>query len=241
MNRGIQDAFNLAWKLALVCRGADPALLDSYEIERKPAAEMVIESGNRFEKNLTMTDPVERANRNQAIRETLAEEKTRHHEIVAETELNLEYSGSGIVFGDQCDVFAAGSRISDLIEVKTLARGRCRLVELTQRVGHTLLLVAGKGPDGEELAKLHAAVGEIAAENELFEAAFSFGLELDPDTDIGEIGRAELALLGVDGITVFAVRPDGYVGLRADKDHVQALKRYRSVILQGTREAVSAA
>ncbi|WP_380284994.1 FAD-dependent monooxygenase [Kitasatospora purpeofusca] len=36
-NMGIQDAHNLAWKLAAVLRGwADPALLDSYDAERRP-------------------------------------------------------------------------------------------------------------------------------------------------------------------------------------------------------------
>ena len=43
MNTGIQDAYNLAWKLALVMRGKAPAsLLDSYEAERRPVAEDVI-------------------------------------------------------------------------------------------------------------------------------------------------------------------------------------------------------
>ena len=37
MNTGLQDAYNLAWKLALVAAGkADAALLDSYEDERLP-------------------------------------------------------------------------------------------------------------------------------------------------------------------------------------------------------------
>jgi len=40
MNTGIQDAHNLAWKLAAVLRGwAGPALLDTYEDERRPIAE----------------------------------------------------------------------------------------------------------------------------------------------------------------------------------------------------------
>ena len=40
-NTGIQDAHNLAWKLALVLKGvADPALLDTYEPERRPVAAM---------------------------------------------------------------------------------------------------------------------------------------------------------------------------------------------------------
>jgi putative polyketide hydroxylase len=39
MNTGVQDVHNLVWKLALVLRGqASPALLDSYETERKPVA-----------------------------------------------------------------------------------------------------------------------------------------------------------------------------------------------------------
>ncbi|MFB7634539.1 FAD-dependent oxidoreductase [Streptomyces sp. NPDC056149] len=40
-NTGIQDAHNLAWKLAAVLDGAaDPALLDTYEDERRPVAEV---------------------------------------------------------------------------------------------------------------------------------------------------------------------------------------------------------
>ena len=42
MNTGIQDAHNLAWKLALSLRGGSPRLLDSYEVERRPIGEEVI-------------------------------------------------------------------------------------------------------------------------------------------------------------------------------------------------------
>jgi 2-polyprenyl-6-methoxyphenol hydroxylase-like FAD-dependent oxidoreductase len=43
MNTGLQDAYNLAWKLALVVAGAaTPALLDSYESERIPVAERLL-------------------------------------------------------------------------------------------------------------------------------------------------------------------------------------------------------
>jgi putative polyketide hydroxylase len=40
---GIQDAHNLAWKLALALRGADPSILDSYEAERGPVASLMVE------------------------------------------------------------------------------------------------------------------------------------------------------------------------------------------------------
>ncbi len=48
MNTGLQDAYNLAWKLALVVQGrADPALLDSYEQERVPVARRLLETTDR--------------------------------------------------------------------------------------------------------------------------------------------------------------------------------------------------
>lgn len=44
-NIGVQDANNLAWKLALVLRGAAPeALLDTYEAERKPRAQLAVKA-----------------------------------------------------------------------------------------------------------------------------------------------------------------------------------------------------
>src|SRR3972149_3983732 len=43
MNTGIQDAFNLAWKLALVTKGVGRSiLLDSYHQERHPVAKAVL-------------------------------------------------------------------------------------------------------------------------------------------------------------------------------------------------------
>lgn len=48
MNTGLQDAYNLAWKLALVVNGdADDALLDSYEAERRPVAERLLRTTDR--------------------------------------------------------------------------------------------------------------------------------------------------------------------------------------------------
>jgi 2-polyprenyl-6-methoxyphenol hydroxylase-like FAD-dependent oxidoreductase len=46
MNTGIQDAYNLGWKLAAVVKGASSALLDSYEAERRPAAAGVLALSN---------------------------------------------------------------------------------------------------------------------------------------------------------------------------------------------------
>jgi len=48
MNTGLQDAYNLAWKLALVVTGkADEELLDSYESERLPIAQRLLATTDR--------------------------------------------------------------------------------------------------------------------------------------------------------------------------------------------------
>ncbi len=47
-NTSIQDAFNLAWKLALVLKGqATPALLESFSIERAPIAKQIVTRANQ--------------------------------------------------------------------------------------------------------------------------------------------------------------------------------------------------
>ncbi|WP_107484182.1 FAD-dependent monooxygenase [Streptomyces sp. NRRL B-24572] len=47
LNTGVQDGFDLGWKLAAVARGAAPELLDSYETERRPAALRALRNSDR--------------------------------------------------------------------------------------------------------------------------------------------------------------------------------------------------
>jgi len=55
-NTGIQDAHNLAWKLAMVLRGdAGPELLDSYDAERRPVGVFTTEQA--YSRYVTRTAP----------------------------------------------------------------------------------------------------------------------------------------------------------------------------------------
>jgi 2,4-dichlorophenol 6-monooxygenase len=47
-NTSIQDAYNLAWKLAMVLKGqAEPSLLDTYNLERSPVAKQIVTRANQ--------------------------------------------------------------------------------------------------------------------------------------------------------------------------------------------------
>src|SRR3954447_1486017 len=119
MNTGLQDASNLAWKLALVHAGAaDDDLLDSYEAERRPVAATVAGSGDDFEHAQMLTDPTERGARDESMRSMLADPVARHHEIVAEVELNIDYAGSPIVAGDSGGRLGPGQLLPDTIPIR---------------------------------------------------------------------------------------------------------------------------
>ena len=59
MNTGIQDAYNLAWKLAMVLRGADDKrILDSYNEERLENAENLLKTTDRFFNLVASPEPM---------------------------------------------------------------------------------------------------------------------------------------------------------------------------------------
>jgi len=72
MNLGIQDAFNLAWKLALVHRGvARRTLLDSYDAERRAIGQSVVNTTDRATNQavraMTLRNPIVTSLRNQVV------------------------------------------------------------------------------------------------------------------------------------------------------------------------------
>ncbi|MFD3836277.1 rifampin monooxygenase [Streptomyces sp. NPDC058642] len=90
LNLGIQDAFNLGWKLAAEVTGRAPeGLLDSYESERRPVAAAVLDN-TRVQSLLISTDPTA-----QAVRRLMAElmdfEGVTRHLIEKVTALDIRY------------------------------------------------------------------------------------------------------------------------------------------------------
>jgi 2-polyprenyl-6-methoxyphenol hydroxylase-like FAD-dependent oxidoreductase len=99
MNTGMQDAFNLAWKLAAVIDGqAGDTLLDSYEAERLPIADDVIAFTDRLTKAGTLSG-VPRRIRDVVIRMVSRVPAARRYMAETATEVNLSYQNSPIAVG----------------------------------------------------------------------------------------------------------------------------------------------
>ena len=196
MNTGLQDAFNLGWKLALICRGeAGAGLLDTYEAERRPVAQQVVSSGADVELAHAMTDAGERAARDAELRRVLADPDLVHHEAAAASELDRSYPRSRAVAGDHNVLLAPGVLLPDTPQ---------RLHELTHVPGHTLLVLGGPQADP---VRVDALVSEL-------------------DAVVGTTDEAVAAQLGVVDVTILVVRPDRYVGLRDDRGDPRVVARY---------------
>jgi len=95
MNTGMQDAFNLAWKLALVLHGAcGEALLDSFNQERNQVGEMVLNNATRMTAVGTLRNPLARALRDRVARFMLARAPVQRGMARAMTEVAIGYKGS---------------------------------------------------------------------------------------------------------------------------------------------------
>jgi hypothetical protein len=226
MNTGVQDAFNLGWKLALACQGLDgPALLDSYEAERRPVALRIVESGDAFEGNQTMTTHDERAHRDVVIRQTLAEAGSAHHEAAATAELDRSYADSALVRGNANVHLSPGQLLPNTVRVRNGSGDLCFLHELTHRVGHTVLVVGGKAASCEEVLETTLRTEAAVAASPVIDAVV--GLCAQPrDVRIGWIDASTADALGINRVAVLAVRPDRYVGFRHDGADVGPLLDY---------------
>jgi 2-polyprenyl-6-methoxyphenol hydroxylase-like FAD-dependent oxidoreductase len=198
MNSGLQDAFNLAWKLAHVCRGeSGPALLDSYDAERRPVALRVVQSGADTEGGQGLVEDAERAARDEEIERTFADPDSVHHEAAAAAEIDRSYADSPIVKGEPANPVGPGDRLPDLDHIH----------ELTHRESHTLLVFGGTEDDVGAVEEEAAASPHVGA---------VLGV---PDPTVA--GR-----LGLERPTLFAIRPDRYIGLRCDAAATAVLRDY---------------
>ncbi|MDB5297344.1 MAG: monooxygenase [Phycisphaerales bacterium] len=92
MNTGMQDAFNLAWKLAMVVnRTAGDQLLDSYSPERSAVGDDVLKAAGRLTAVATMRNPLARAVRNAVGHLLLGLRPVRRAFADAMTEVTIGY------------------------------------------------------------------------------------------------------------------------------------------------------
>ncbi len=146
MNTGMQDAFNLGWKLALALeRHAAPSLLDSYDDERRPVAAQVIRQTTMLARLGTVRRRAPRELRNHSLHLAtgLASIRRRMAEQVEETAINYHLSA---IVADDGHHHRGTIRAGDVAPEATMEDGSSLHALLAERTGHTFLHVAESPP-----------------------------------------------------------------------------------------------
>lgn len=216
MNTGIQDGYNLGWKLAAVLAGAPDALLDSYEPERMAAARTALDiSTALLEKHKRGDDDAH----------------VRGPEVHG---LTLNYRGGPLSLDDRAGpgTIAAGDRAPDA--PATTADGRpIRLFDLFHGPHWTLL--AFGAAHARTVAALNDHHGPALRAYTVVRAGEPAGQHAVVDS--GGHVRAEY---DIADDCLLLVRPDGYLGLVTDPHGTDRVDRYWTALL-GAPAATAAA
>ncbi|MFE9877839.1 FAD-dependent monooxygenase [Streptomyces sp. NPDC005784] len=199
MNTGIQDAWNLAWKLALaVGGGAHRDLVASYDAERRPVGEEVVERTVRHATQGVQADPID--------------PRTM---MLREAQLLVGYRGSPLVDpASEGPGPRPGDRAPDCSGLSAhIAAFPLRLYDLLRDRGHVLLLF-GDGGWGEQLAYAASEFSQGRVDTCVIRPAGSATDTSGPPAYVDTLGEFARLYAVSDGLTAFLVRPDGYIGAR---------------------------
>jgi 2-polyprenyl-6-methoxyphenol hydroxylase-like FAD-dependent oxidoreductase len=212
MNTGLQDAYNLAWKLAAVVKGdADAALLDSYAAERMPVAQRLLDSTDRAFTLIVSDSWVASLLRTRVIAKVAATamklQRTRRLAFRTLSQIGIAYRGSRL-----------SQSLGPLPEAAPQPGDRFPWLHLRLEAG---------GPVEDVFAKL---------DDERFHL-LSFGQRADLAPFAGDLMRAwsvpsdpandeVLARAGIPQPSFYLLRPDGHVGLAGTQLDVDQIRRY---------------
>ncbi|MFD8779706.1 FAD-dependent monooxygenase [Streptomyces sp. NPDC059916] len=220
LNTGVQDAHNLAWKLALTVRGlATDDVLESYHSERHPVAQEVVDRTVRHARTVR-----------QAGAGPLNNGADTEMALRRQAQLLVAYSDSPLVQPQAADGTpgagpAPGDRAPDCRGLLSdLAAYPRRLFDLLRTPRHVLLLFAGsEHASGDGAARLEACAAEAhRAAHGLLDAYLVTAAEVPEDArPVGlrpprvrdAAGEFRDAYAPRDGEALL-IRPDGYLSGR---------------------------
>ena len=251
MNYGMQDAFNLAWKLAAVIKGKNfPEILDSYNPERRPVDQSLITGTDRgfhvivqkhFWGPFAFRFVFPLIIRIKAIQKRI---------LTMLAEFNIDYKDSKIVEdhggsrGPQ-----AGYRAPDAPLVRLIDQQNIQLFDLFRGIHWTLLIFIGNPKSDFNYANLMNDCLRLTQEltsrykKEYFTSNIvTRNAELPPgvslnrsDIMIDQNGAAHakygLCKLDYEGC-LYLIRPDWYIGYRSSLEDKDKLRHFLSRILR---------
>lgn len=220
MNTGIQDAYNLAWKMALVLKGkSSPTLLDSYEAERRPVGADVVA-------------------RTISASQQFGRKENSSDERLADTQILVNYRASRLSRSEPPESrgdwpVQAGDRAPDCLGLRREnVRAPFRLFDILRGPEFVLLVYAGKAlePDHANLLEGMAHRLKTADAPSVRVVAICLpGAKLPDLPGVTTVSDAEGQFAGIykpEPNAAWLIRPDGYVGYHCRPITEEALTAY---------------
>lgn len=214
MNTGLQDAYNLGWKLSLVASGrADPKLLDSYAVEREPVAERLLATTDRAFSLVVSESWLAGLFRTRILARILAfamgRERLRRLAFRTVSQIGIHYRGS------------------------PLSAGPAALPPPAPQAGDRFPWLRVQLHSGSPVEDLFGRLDDLRFNLLLFGQAPASDL---PDLCVHVVpdspaNNRELARVGVPIPSFFLLRPDGHIALAGTMLDPAAISRYLSDVL----------
>jgi len=213
MNTGLQDAYNLAWKLALVMKGqASEKLLDSYEAERLPVARRLLSTTDRAFTMLVSDHWVAGLFRTRILAKiaafamTFERIKRMAFRTISQTGIAYRQSPlSQTLSGLPTNAPQAGDRFPWL-QLKFQIDGPIEDVFQKIKDTHYNLIVIGQ-PAPESLDELSSILATYVIPDDVY-------------------NTQALARMRVSDAAFYLVRPDGHIGLAGKHLNIAAVSAY---------------
>jgi 2-polyprenyl-6-methoxyphenol hydroxylase-like FAD-dependent oxidoreductase len=236
MNTGLQDAWNLGWKLALCVRGlASESLLDSYEAERQPVGKFLLRYTDRLFGNFARVakgGPIAWAIRTifmgAIVPTVLGSEKRRARAFRIISQLGIRYRSSPIV-GEGKPTLKAGPGAGDrLPDCAVTVRGAASRLhrEICGPRFHFLLCGPENDWDPAAVVALEKKHSGLLSIRHLSRTGLGAVL-VDPT------GEA-LSMLGVESHATYVIRPDTYISYRSAGRSLSGAAAHLSKLLSGS-------
>ncbi|GCE15286.1 FAD-dependent monooxygenase [Tengunoibacter tsumagoiensis] len=208
LNTGVQDAYNLGWKLDYVLQGASETLLDTYQVERLPIALGVLATTSTRHRAFA-----------QDFGQAIVNLTSGQESFADPSQLSLSYRGSPLARDDGDPLgIRAGDRAPDASLIQAENGEQIRLFDLFQGTHFTLLLFSGQPvPQVRGVSHNDLRIYVIARpENSMDRSASVF---------IDSAGQAYSAY-GIKGDAQILIRPDGYIGFTAGNLNLEEVSSY---------------
>jgi NADPH-dependent dioxygenase len=199
LNTGVQDAFNLAWKLAMVIHGhAEETLLDTYDAERVPIGQALLASTGKV-MSTAMVAPA--ASEAQESDRGYARQLIRNMSGLA---IGYAYSFLTVPGDESGEGPRPGQRLTQISAADAQSPGWTILRTLLRNPGWKLLVFPANDTVAPELASLPAWLERVTISQSRH----------DDDHSVWDVdGRVKDTVAATDGDWIL-VRPDGYLSAR---------------------------